>query len=331
MIWRNNKVSNEEFEIVLGNYYYTEQDKVYKKCYEQFAIINRVINGVERETTNNLYIDFKEEVLESLKKKRDIFKVFTKVNEKTNRAYQWIVQNMELSLYEEHILKNCYPLYDNLKEYIIIESLKILYLLKSRAKDIIEEFERKNKNLILVGLNFGYELDKILKLVLDKANEVLKNLDMIESREEFRLYGALMELLIMNESLKPRELKELKERYRYTDINYIIEIIQEIEQEENRKRVMVIIKNILEMVFNRRQMHEIILLKLKREVVEMFRKENELGEKVSVLDDNWKARFLKNSYINRFGGGIESEVLNRKKGKISILSINDINFMMIKR
>lgn len=317
------------FEKILAKEFFQEKSDFYKKYYEQIAVINRLLEEIDNITYKNLYPTFKQDILEIIPlryiKKEKLEKIIKKANTALNRDYYHYSKYFKLNLYEREIIRLSSPYYENKYHLVIMRSLKILYLLDKRFSEI-KIFERQNQNLIKLSLDLNLELEKTSKILLNKCFELLDSIKMLGSKEQVRTYIILIENLILFESLEKNiKLTILQKKYRYKDIIYVFNYIQELKSFENKIRATVIIKNILELVFKRIPIEKINIVILKKEVMRKFVAENNLLE-YSLANKTWYNFLWNNRLWNNLCYGSEKWLYDMKKTSTSILALSDISW-----
>ncbi|MGL4866903.1 MAG: hypothetical protein ACRC3I_11425 [Cetobacterium sp.] len=317
------------FEKILAKEFFQEKNDFYKKYYEQIAVINRLLEDIDNLTYKNLYPSFKAEVLETIPlryvKKERLEKILKRANTELNRDYYSYSKNLKLNLYEREIMRVNSPYYENKYHLIIIECLKILYILDARFGEV-KLFEKQNRNLIRLSLDFNLELEKISQLLLNKCFEFLNSIKLLGSKEQIRTYIILIENLMLFESLEKNiKIKKIQKKYRYQDIIFISDYIQELKNFDNKVRATVIIKNLLELVFKRIPIEKINIIILKKEVMRRFVDENNLLE-YSLANQTWYNRLWNNKICNNLCYGTEKWLYDIRKTSTSILALNDKNW-----
>lgn len=317
------------FEKILAKEFFREKNDFYKKYYEQIAVINRLLEDIESLTYKNLYPNFKRDILEIISlryiKKEKLEKILKRANTELNRDYYSYSKNLKLNLYEREIIRINSPYYENKHHLIIIECLKILYILDARFGEV-KLFEKQHRNLIRLSLDFNLELEKTSKLLLNKCFEFLDSIKLLGSKEQIRAYIILIENLILFESLEEnKKVDKVQKKYRYKDIIFISDYIQEIKNFDNKIRVTVIIKNLLDLVFKRIPIEKINIVILKKEIMRRFVEENNLLE-YSLANQTWYNRLWNNNICNKLCYGTEKWLYDMKKVSTSILALNDNNW-----
>lgn len=317
------------FEKILAKEFFQEKNDFYKKYYEQIVVINRLLEDIDNLTYKNLYPSFKRDILEMLPlryvKKERLEKILKRANTELNRDYYSYSKNLKLNLYEREIMRISSPYYENKYHLIIIECLKVLYILNPRFGEV-KLFEKQNRNLIRLSLDFNLELEKTSKLLLNKCFEFLDSVKLLGSKEQIRAYIILIENLMIFESLeKNMKIKKIQKKYRYNDIIFISDYIQELKNFDNKVRATVIIKNLLELVFKRIPIEKINVIILKKEIMRRFVDENNLFE-YSLANQTWYNKLWNNRICNNIFYGSEKWLYDIKKTSTSILALNDKNW-----
>lgn len=317
------------FEKILAKEFFQEKNDFYKKYYEQIAVINRLLEDIDNLTYKNLYPSFKHDILEIISlryvKKERLEKILKRANTELNRDYYSYSKNLKLNLYEREIIRISSPYYENKYHLIIIECLKILYILDPRFGEV-KLFEKQNRNLIRLSLDFNLELEKTSKLLLNKCFEFLDSIKMLGSKEQIRAYVILIENLMLFESLEKNiKIKKIQKKYRYNDIIFISDYIQELKNFDNKVRATVVIKNLLELVFKRIPLEKINVIILKKEIMRRFVDENNLFE-YSLANQTWYNKLWNNRICNNVCYGSEKWLYDIKKTSTSILALNDKNW-----
>ncbi|MGL5202119.1 hypothetical protein [Cetobacterium sp.] len=322
-------IDRKLFEKLLAKEFFKEKNDFYKKYYEQIAVINRLLEDIDDLTYKNLYPSFKIEVLETIPlryiKKERLEKILKRANTELNRDYYNYSKNLKLNLYERELMRTNSPYYENRYHLIIVECLKVLYILDARFGEV-KLFEKQNRNLIRLSLDFNLELEKTSQLLLNKCFEFLDSIKLLGSKEQIRAYIILIESLMLFESLEKNiKIKKVQKKYRYKDIIFISDYIQELKSFDNKARATVIIKNLLELVFKRIPIEKINIIILKKEVMRGFVDENNLLE-YSLANQTWYNRLWNNKLCNSLCYGSEKWLYDIKKTSTSILSLNDKNW-----
>lgn len=317
------------FEKILTKEFFQEKNDFYKKYYEQIAVINRLLEDIDNLTYKNLYPNFKLEILEMIPlryvKKERLEKILKRANTELNRDYYNYSKNLKLNLYEREIMRVNSPYYENKYHLIIIECLKILYILDPRFGEV-KLFEKKNRNLIRLSLDFNLELKKTSELLLNKCFEFLDSIKILGSKEQIRAYIILIENLILFESLEKNiKIKKIQKKYKYNDIIFISDYVQELKNFNNKVRATIIIKNLLELIFKRIPIEKINVTILKKEVMRRFVDENKLLE-YSLANQTWYNKLWNNRICNNLCYGSEKWLYDIKKTSTSILALNDKNW-----
>lgn len=314
------------FEKILAKEFFQERNDFYKKYYEQIAVINRLLEDIENLTYKNLYPSYKRDILEMIPlryvKKEKLEKILKRANTELNRDYYNYSKNLKLNLYEREIMRTNSPYYENKYHLIIIECLKILYILDARFGEV-KLFEKQNRNLIRLSLDYNLELEKTSKLLLNKCFEFLDSIKLLGSKEQIRAYIILIENLMLFESLEKNiKIQKIQKKYKYRDIIFISDYIQELKNFDNKIRATVIIKNLLELVFKRIPVEKVNIIILKKEFMRKFVDENNLLE-YSLANQTWYNRLWNNKIFNKLCYGSEKWLYDMKKISTSVLALND--------
>ncbi|MBC2857066.1 hypothetical protein H3N56_11545 [Cetobacterium sp. 2A] len=317
------------FEKILAKEFFQEKNDFYKKYYEQATIVNRLLEDIDNITSNNLYPNFKHDILEIIPlryiKKERLEKILKKANTELNRGYYNYSKSLKLNLYEREIIRVNSPCYGNKYHLIIIECLKILYILDKRFGEV-KLFEKQNKNLIRLSLDFNLELEKTSKILLNKCFEFLDSIKMVVSKEQARAYIILIENLMLFESLEKNiSIVKIQKKYKYKEVLFIFDYIQELKFFDNKIRATVSIKNLSELVFKRIPIESINITILKKEVMRRFVEENNIVE-YSLANQTWYNRLWNNQLCNNLCYGSEKWLYDIKKVSTSILALSDLNW-----
>ena len=314
------------FERILAQEFYKEKNDIFKQYYEQIAITNRILENIEIATFLNLYPTFKEDILNIIKlryiKKQKLELILKKANKELNRNYYKYSKDYKFNLYEKLLITQYWIGYKSIKHQIIMDCLKIFYLLDKRFAEV-KIFERKYRNLIMLSFEQNLEMDKTIQLLLNKCFKLLNSIKLLSSKEQIKCSIILTKTLITFESIQNnKKINTLIEKYRYQDILFIFNYIQEIKSFENKVRSTVIMKNIIELVFKQIKIEKINILLLKKEIMKKFAAEYNLNT-YSIVNQTWLNVLWNNCIFNYICYGTERWLQDLKKISTSIVALND--------
>lgn len=259
------KKDQKQFEKKLGKYYlYFEKNKM---LLENIAIITRIMskNNIDPIFLKKIYRKnyLTEKVLESI-----LLCCIQKIN----------LNDEKISLYEKWLL-NDYKV--SIENILIVEQLKILYLL-SEIEDEVISFEKENEKKIEEALYQNKKYDTIVKLLFDFIYKIMREMKAV-SKKNIKIISQIIKLLIFYESISQKKnIEDIRKKYFYNELIFIFRLIK-VNIDKVNERELYILKDILRIVFNRIVIEKETLEPIFREILKKYLNKTVLEKDIKIL------------------------------------------------
>lgn len=313
-------MNSQMYEKKLSRLFLKLKDYKYKKYYDYFAVLYRILEEIESISNILVYPEFEEESFKILKyrwnKKKRIKNFLKKINTYILTSKYRYFKSIKFSLYEKILMRKVNLEFKSNYHHIIINSLKIFYLLRKEIEEI-ENFEKDNRILIENALDFNNDLENTSRVLINKVSEYLDKIDLISTKEQIRIFVLFIQNLILFESEKKKIIiSKLLKKYKYIRFLISVDYLRELNSKSSKKFITKFMKNYTETVFKRLEIKKRELLEAERVCVTRYLIEKEVTRQYG------NSPIFKSRWVNNFCYRCD-KLIYLTKENISILLLNE--------